>query len=91
MLPGQFERTTNLATEIVPAIGALYRRIVNPAFCDLKPGTMVAVVYYFRYRDEYCQITGAVEKVDAFWHFLQIGNKCIDFCGVGDVSYTERV
>lgn len=64
---------------------------LNRTICDLKPGTMVTVVYYCRYREEYCQITGAIEKVDAFWHFLQIGNTCIDFCDVGDISYTERV
>lgn len=28
----QFARQTSLATEVVPAIGALYRRIVNPAY-----------------------------------------------------------
>lgn len=34
----QFARATNLATEIVPAIGALYRRIVNPAYVVRRIG-----------------------------------------------------
>lgn len=34
----QFARPTNLATEIVPAIGALYRRIVNPAYVVRRIG-----------------------------------------------------
>lgn len=34
----QFARSTNLATEIVPAIGALYRRIVNPAYVVRRIG-----------------------------------------------------
>lgn len=34
----QFARLTNLATEIVPAIGALYRRIVNPAYVVRRIG-----------------------------------------------------
>ena len=33
-----FARPTNLATEIVPAIGALYRRIVNPAYVVRRIG-----------------------------------------------------
>ena len=34
----QFARPTNLATEIVPAIAALYRRIVNPAYLIRRIG-----------------------------------------------------
>ena len=34
----QFARPTNLATEIVPAIAALYRRIVNPAYVIRRIG-----------------------------------------------------
>ena len=34
----QFARQTNLATEIVPAIGALYRRIVNPVYVVRRIG-----------------------------------------------------
>lgn len=34
----QFAGPTNLATEIVPAIGALYRRIVNPAYVVRRIG-----------------------------------------------------
>ena len=34
----QFARLTNLATEIIPAIGALYRRIVNPAYVIRRVG-----------------------------------------------------
>lgn len=34
----KFARLTNLATEIVPAIGALYRRIVNPAYVVRRIG-----------------------------------------------------
>jgi DNA polymerase V len=34
----QFARHTNLATEIVPAIGVLYRRIVNPSYAIRRIG-----------------------------------------------------
>lgn len=52
---------------------------LNRTICTLKPGTMVTVVYYCRYREEYCQITGTVEQVDLFWKCLQVGNVCVDF------------
>lgn len=52
---------------------------LNSIISLLEIGTVVTVVYYCRYREEYHQITGHVTKVDAFWKCLQIGNMCIDF------------
>lgn len=52
---------------------------LNRTICALKPGTMVTVVYYCRYREEYCQITGPLSKADNFWSYLQIGGVCIDY------------
>lgn len=51
---------------------------LNRTICTLKPGSIVTVVYYCRYREEYCQISGKVTKVDSFWGYLQIGSTCID-------------
>ena len=34
----QFARPTNLSTEVIPAIGALYRRIVNPSYVIRRIG-----------------------------------------------------
>ena len=58
---------------------------LNRTICALELGTMVTVVYYCRYQEEYCQITGAVEKVDAFWSFLQIGKVCVDFDDIAEI------
>lgn len=62
---------------------------LNRTICALKPGALVTVVYYCRYREEYCQITGAVEKVDAFWGFLQIGTVCVDFNDVEEIQLMQ--
>lgn len=52
---------------------------LNETICTLEIGTMVTIIYYCQYQGEYCQITGAVEKIDAFWKSLQVGEMCIDF------------
>ena len=59
---------------------------LNRTICALKPGTMVTVVYYCHYGEEYRQITGALEKVNPLWGFLQVGNVCIDFCEILQVE-----
>lgn len=60
---------------------------LDRTLCTLSPGTVVTVVYYCRFRESYCQITGPVEKVDGFWKILQIANLCIDFCDVGSILF----
>ena len=59
---------------------------LNRTLCTLKPGTIVTVVYYCRYREAYCQITGSVKKVDMFWKILQIGSVCIDFDDTAEIT-----
>ena len=46
---------------------------------ELKIGDVVTVIYYCHYGEEYRQLTGSIEKVNAHWRFLQVGNICIDF------------
>ena len=52
---------------------------INRTLCSLRPGALVTVVYYCRYQEEYCQITGAVSKIDRCWNTLYIGNIGVDF------------
>lgn len=52
---------------------------INHTLCALQPGDMVTIVYYCRYREEYCQITGSLTKIDSFWQMLQIGKICLDY------------
>ena len=40
------------------------------------------------YEEEYLQLTGEVEKVDAYWKLLQIGNVAIDFDEISEI-YTD--
>lgn len=56
---------------------------LNRTLQALEPGMTVTVVYYCRFREEYCQITGVVAKTDPFWKYLQIDTLCVDF---GDIS-----
>ena len=55
---------------------------LNRMLCALEQGAMVTVVYYCRYREEYCQLTGKITKIDAFWKYVQLGESCIDFADI---------
>ena len=52
---------------------------LNQIIASLTAGSVITVVYYCHYGEEYRQITGLLEKVNAHWGFLQVGNICIDF------------
>ena len=60
-------------------------REINSILVDLRKGQNVTVVYYNDYEEEYHQLTGAVEKVDAYWRLLQIGNIAIDFEEISEI------
>ena len=60
---------------------------LNETLKALEKGAVVTVVYYCRFREEYCQITGQVTKVDSFWKCLQVGNICVDFSDVFEIVY----
>ncbi len=60
---------------------------MNRIICTLAPRTVITVVYFCRYQEEYCQITGAITKVDRFWKTLQIGSVCIDICDIVDLTF----
>ena len=64
-------------------------REINSILVDLRKGQNVTVVYYNVYEEEYHQLTGAVEKVDAYWRLLQIGNIAIDFEEISEI-YTAH-
>ena len=52
---------------------------INDSLLKLKKGQIITVVYYGIYEQTYLQLTGAVTKVDPYWHSLQLGNVVIDF------------
>lgn len=58
---------------------------INRIIYALEQGTLITVVYFCPYQESYCQITGTVNKIDAFWKLLQIDGICIDFCDIADV------
>ena len=59
---------------------------LNQKISQLRKGTIVTVVYYCIYEQEYHQITGAVVSVDAYWSLLQIGNMTIDFSEIFEIE-----
>lgn len=59
---------------------------LNETLSQLRKGTMVTVVYYCIYAQEYHQITGAVVSVDTYWSLLQIGNMSIDFSEISEID-----
>lgn len=58
---------------------------LNAKLCQLRKGTIVTVVYYCIYEQEYHQITGAVVSADTYWGLLQIGNMAIDFSDILEI------
>jgi hypothetical protein len=58
---------------------------LNETLCSLQPGMLVTVVYYCHYQEEYCQVTGPVNKLDNYWHVLQVGNVCVDYADIGEI------
>ena len=62
---------------------------INEQLSTLRKGTMVTVVYYCEYAQEYHQITGAVTTVDTYWNLLQVGNISIDFSEIAEIENTS--
>lgn len=58
---------------------------LNQQLSLLRKGTIVTVVYYCIYAQEYHQITGAVVSVDCYWSLLHVGNMAIDFSDIEEI------
>ena len=63
---------------------------LNQKISQLRKGTIVTVVYYCIYEQEYHQITGAVVKVDTYWSLLQVGNISIDFSEIAEIDIVQK-
>lgn len=63
---------------------------LNQKLSQLRKGTIVTVVYYCIYEQEYHQITGAVVSVDTYWRLLQIGNMAIDFSEIAEIEMLTK-
>lgn len=59
---------------------------LNQQLFQLRKGTIVTVVYYCIYEQEYHQITGSVVSVDCYWSLLQVGNISIDFSEIVEIE-----
>lgn len=59
---------------------------ISSQLTQLNPGTLVTVVYYCDYTQEYHQLTGKVSKVDSYWRTLEIGNISIDFSELYEIE-----
>ncbi len=59
---------------------------LNETLSQLRKGSIVTVVYYCIYEQEYHQITGAVVSVDTYWSLVQIGNMAIDFSEIFEIE-----
>lgn len=63
---------------------ALYE--INEQLSMLTKETIVTVVYYCEYAQEYHQITGPVMKVDTYWKLLEVGNISMDFDEITEIE-----
>ena len=64
---------------------------LNETISQLRKGTIITVVYYCVYMQEYYQITGAVVKVDVYWKLLQVGNVSIDFSEIDRIEIIKTL
>ena len=62
----------------------------NEQLSQLRKGTIVTVVYYCIYEQEYHQLTGAVAKVDPYWGLLQVGHMSIDFSEIDRIEHLQE-
>ena len=67
---------------------------LNDSLLELRKGQIITVVYYGIYEQTYLQLTGAVTKIDPYWHNQQLGNVFIDFSEIyqllTDISLTTH-
>ena len=63
---------------------------LNEQLSQLRKGTIVTVVYYCIYEQEYHQLTGAVAKVDPYWGLLQVGHMSIDFSEIDRIEHLQE-
>ncbi len=63
---------------------------LNQKLSQLHKGTIVTVVYYCIYEQDYHQITGAVASVDCYWSLLQVGNVSIDFAEIAEIEIIPK-
>lgn len=59
---------------------------LNNALTALTPSNIITVVYYCDYEHQYRQLTGAVAKVDTYWRPLQVGDVCIYFEDIYEIT-----
>ena len=52
---------------------------LNRILCIVHPGDTVTAIYFCRRREEYCQLSGNVLKVDHLYRMLHIGTECIEY------------
>ena len=58
---------------------------LNSILSELELGTIVTVIYYCDFGQCYNQLTGKVKKIDTFWHYIQLGESCINFDDIFDI------
>lgn len=58
---------------------------LNRKICSLEKGQIVTIVYYGMYEHNYKQLTGQIEKIDAYWKSVQLGNVQIHFSEISDI------
>ena len=58
---------------------------LNRTLVELEKGSTITVVYYCTHGQCYNQLTGPLTKIDSFWHYLQLGQVCIDFEDIYEV------
>jgi len=60
---------------------------LNQKLSQLRKGSIVTVVYYCIYEQQYHQLTGSVVKVDAYWGLLQVGHMSIGFSEITEIEF----
>lgn len=86
-LNGLYEALAEREKQIVPRKELSEDMIeeLNKKLCSLEKGQLVTIVYYGMYEQNYKQLTGPVEKIDAYWKSVQLGNVQIHFSEIDNI------
>ena len=58
---------------------------LNHQLVSLSTGSIITVVYYCDYAQDYKQLTGCVKSIDPLWKVLEIGGVSIDFRDITEI------
>ena len=61
-------------------------QLLEQQIANLQIGNKVTILYLSYYSQAYFCITGSIEKIDTFWHLIQIGKCTLCFSEIEEIT-----